>query len=216
MLQPLNDKTQGKKGQISQSRALYAPIKGWYVGSPMAGAPLGTAFLLENAFPEYDYVRARGGALQWATGMTGKIASLMPYTNGVVAYLFAYDGAGKIFDVSVQGAVGATKVTGLAVDPEVMYCQYSGTGPQTLIVANGVDPLQFFNGTTWSTSPAWTFGSTQATGTITFTANPATNAVINLDGSFVTFTSAVAGYVSIGGNLAETLANLMSFLNSST
>jgi len=218
-LKALNDKTQGKRGQISTSRALIAPIHGWYVGSPMAGAPTATAFLLENAFPEYDYVRARGGALPWATGMTGKIVALMPYTNGVVAYLFAYDSAGSIFDASVAGAVGAAKVTGLTHAVDVVYCQYSGTGPQTLIVANGVDTLQFFDGTTWSTGAPllWTFGAATATGTITFTVNPASNSNITLNGTIVTFSNTPGtNVVPIGGNLAETLASLMSFLNHST
>ena len=216
LMKPLNDKTQGRRGTISSSRALIAPVKGWYVGSPMANAPIGTAFLLENAFPEYDYVRARGGALEWAHGMTTKIVALMPYTNGVVAYLFAYDSAGKIFDVTVGGAVGAAVVTGLTAAVDVAYCQYSGTGPQTLLVVNGADVIQFFNGATWSTSPAWTFGSATASATITFGSNPLTGSVLDLNGTFVTFTNVPAtNTVPIGGTLAETLQNLASFLNGS-
>src|SRR6266576_3547493 len=155
-LQPLTDKTQGKRGQIASTRTIVAPTKGWYVGSPMAQAPAGTAFLLENAFPELDYVRARAGATQFSTGMTGAIQALMPNTDGVNVKLFAYDNAGKIFDVTAGGAVGAAVVTGLAHPADVSFVQYSGTGPQTLVVANAVDPLQFYNGTTWSIAPAWT------------------------------------------------------------
>ena len=155
LMQPLNDKTQGKKGHISETRSLVAPIKGWWVGSPLAAAPPNTAYLLENAFPELDFVRARGGAQQFATGMSGKVTTLMPYTNGITVKLFAYN-SGNIYDVTAGGAVGAPAVTGLNSVAIMSFVQYSGTGPQTLVCANGVDPLQFYNGTTWSTAPAWT------------------------------------------------------------
>src|SRR5882724_7006339 len=161
MLKPLRDKSQGQRSQISTARSLVAPIRGWYVGSPMADAPLGTAFLLENVFPEYDFVRLRGGAIQFASGMTGIVRSLIPYTNGVIAKLFAYAG-NTIYDVTAGGINPPFVVTGLNAVNEVSYVQYSGTGPQTLVVANGADPLQFYNGTAWSIAPAWTgMGATQ-------------------------------------------------------
>jgi hypothetical protein len=155
LMTALNDKTQGKRGRISDTRSLVAPIKGWWVGSPLAAAPPATAFLLENAFPELDYIRARSGAQQFATGMSGNVSTLMPYTNGVTVKMFAYN-SGNIYDVSVAGSVGAPLVTGLNPGVIMSYVQYSGTGPQTLVCSNGIDPLQFYNGSTWSTGPAWT------------------------------------------------------------
>lgn len=155
MLKALRDKTQGQRNQIIEARPLPAPVKGWYVGAPMADAPVGTAFLLENMFPEYDYVRLRGGAVQYASGMSGVVRTLMPFTDGTAGKLFALNG-GNIYDISLGGAVGAPVVTGLNATAIMTFTQYSGTGPQTLVCANGVDPLQFFNGTSWSTAPAWT------------------------------------------------------------
>jgi len=155
MLKALRDKTQGQRNKVSESRSLGVPVKGWYVGAPMAEAPAGTAFLLENTFPEYDYIRLRGGAVQFATGMSGVVRTLLPYTDGTAGKLFAVN-AGNIFDISLGGAVGAPVVTGLNATAIMSYTQYSGTGPQTLVCANGVDPLQFYNGTSWSTAPAWT------------------------------------------------------------
>jgi hypothetical protein len=155
MLKPLADKSQGKHTQIAQSRSLLAPIKGWHVGSPMAAAPAATAFLLENAFPELDYVRARAGSKTFASGMSGEIQALMPYTDGTTVKLFAFN-AGNIYDVTAGGAVGAAAVTGLDPAATMSFVQFSGTGPQTLVCADGVDALQFYNGTAWSTAPAWT------------------------------------------------------------
>jgi hypothetical protein len=155
MLKAIRDKSQGQRTQIAQSRTRVAPTKGWYVGSPMAAAPPDTAFLLENAFPEIDYVRIRGGATQFATGMVGKIQTLLVYTDGTLSRMFAYN-AGNIYDVSSAGAVGAALVTGLSTTAIMSYIQFAGLGGQYLVCANGVDPIQFFNGTTWLTAPAWT------------------------------------------------------------
>lgn len=155
LMKPLDDKTQGKRSRISETRSLVAPTKGWYVGTPMASAPVGTCFQLENAFPELDYVRMRAGALEFARGMTGNVTTLMPWTNGAIRYLFAAN-AGKIYDVSAGGAVGAALVSGLDPNAIMSFVQFTGLGVQFLICANGINPLQLFNGSSWGTSPAIT------------------------------------------------------------
>jgi hypothetical protein len=97
---------QEPRSQITQSRTMVAPIKGWYVGSPLALAPDQTAVLLENAFPEIDFVRARGGALSFATGMpVAPVNTLMPYRAGGAFKMFASCNGG-IYDVRA-GPVGA-------------------------------------------------------------------------------------------------------------
>jgi hypothetical protein len=147
---------QEPRSQIAISRTLVAPIKGWYVGSPLAMAPDQTAILLENAFPEIDFVRARGGAAAYATGMpNAPVHTLMPYRVGGGFKMFAGCNGG-IYDVTNPGAVGAALVTGLSPSARFSYVQFSATGVQFLIAANGVDPLQIYNGTTWGTTPAIT------------------------------------------------------------
>lgn len=56
-----------------------------------------------------------------------------------------------------------------------------------------------------------------ASGTATFTAQPANNATLTLDDVVVTFVTGTptAGQVKIGASVAETLANLVAFLNAS-
>jgi hypothetical protein len=157
LLSALVDKSkQEPRSQISQSRTIVAPIKGWYVGSPLALAPDQTAVLLENAFPEIDFVRARGGAVPFAIGMpNAPVNTLMPYRAGGGYKMFASCN-GSIFDVSNIGAVGAPLVTGLNPSAPFSYIQFSATGNQTLLAANGVDPVQLYNGTSWGTTPAIT------------------------------------------------------------
>lgn len=153
----LVDKSEQKpRSQISQSRTIVAPLKGWYVGSPLASAPDQTAILLENAFPEIDFVRARGGAVPFATGMpNAAVTTLMPYRSGLTYRMFAACNGG-IYDVSVTGPVAAPLVTGLDPIAPFSYIQFAATGQQNLLAANGVNPVQIFDGTVWKTTPAIT------------------------------------------------------------
>jgi hypothetical protein len=155
----LRNKTQqSPRSQVSQSRTLVAPVKGWHVGSPIAAAPPQTAFLLENAFPELDHVRARGGSAAFATGMpNAAVTSLMRYSAGTsgATKMFASCN-GSIFDVTSPGAVGAPLVTGLDPIAPFVFVQFAATGAQNLMAVNGVNPLQLYNGSTWGTSPAIT------------------------------------------------------------
>lgn len=156
-LQPLRNKTQDvPRSQISQARTLVTPTKGWYVGAPLSSAPDQTAFLLENAFPEIDTVRARGGSVPFATGMPdAPVLNLMPYQAGGQIKMFAVCN-GSIFDATNAGAVGAALVTGLNATAPFSFVQFGATGNQTLLAANGVNPVQLYNGTTWGTTPAIT------------------------------------------------------------
>ena len=155
MLKPLRTKATGKQ-QVAKTFTFPAPVKGWYVGAEMSNAPPGTAYVMNNAFPQLDYVRARGGCQAWATGMGSlyPITSLMPWTNGVQSKLFAVANH-SIYDVSSSGAVGAPLVTGLG-GSTLEYMQFSGTGGQFLMCANGVDPVQLWTGSAWATTPAIT------------------------------------------------------------
>lgn len=146
------------RSQVSETRTLVAPVKGWYVGSPIAAAPPQTAFLLENAFPEIDHVRVRGGGAVHATGMPNDVVTaLMAWRGGPSASKKMFASCnGKIFDVTDPGAVGAALVAGLSATATFSYIQFAASGVQTLMAANGVDPVQLYNGTSWGTAPAIT------------------------------------------------------------
>jgi hypothetical protein len=156
-LKPLRDKKQqNPQSQISQSRTLVTPTKGWYVGAPLSAAPDQSAFLLQNAFPEIDSVRARGGSIPFATGMPAfPVLSLMPYQASSTVKMFAQCNGG-IYDVTNAGAVGAALVTGLSTTAPFTFVQFGATGQQHLLAANGVDPVQLYDGTSWGTTPAIT------------------------------------------------------------
>lgn len=144
------------KAPTSKTVFLPSPTKGWYVGANLSSAPKGTAYILDNAFPQLDYVRMRGGSLAYATGMpVAAVNSLIPYINASGSKFFAGCN-GSIYDVTNSGAVGAAAVTGLNSSAYLEYIQFTNTGATWLIVVNGVDAAQLFNGSAWVTAPAIT------------------------------------------------------------
>jgi len=145
MLKPLRSKGVAQ-GKINGSTTLIAPTKGWYVGENITNSPAGTAYILDNCFPQYDYIRVRRGSLAWATGMGSSttVNTLMPYRSGVSNKLFAAAGT-SIYDVTGTGAVGAAVVTGLA-STTMQYIQFTTTGGTFLLWCNGSDPMQIYDG----------------------------------------------------------------------
>lgn len=140
----------------SKPTFLPSPTKGWYVGANLSEAPKGTAYILDNAFPQLDYVRMRGGSLAYATGMpSAAVSSLIPYISASASKFFAFCNGG-IYDVSGSGAVGAAAVSGLNSTAFLEYTQFTNTGATWLMVVNGVDAAQLYNGATWVTAPAIT------------------------------------------------------------
>lgn len=147
-------RTKGQpKARVNSATTLPAPVKGWYVGDNITAAPKGTAYILDNCYCQYDYVRARRGALAWATGMgsSAKVQTLMPYVAGTTQRLFAVTDGGKIYDATAAGAVGAAAVTGLT-SARMQYIQFTTTGGQFLLWANGADAMQTYDGAAWAAS----------------------------------------------------------------
>lgn len=159
MIAPLRSKSSKHKmtGLPTSTPALMpAPTKGWYVGANIADAPAGTAYILDNAFPQLDYIRMRRGSASWATGMTSAtVSTIMTYNGPTSSKMFAAV-SGSIYDVSSSGAVGAAAVTGLNSSANLEYVQFTGTGGSYLIAVNGQDPAQLYTGSAWTTSPAIT------------------------------------------------------------
>lgn len=149
-MQPLREKSQ--RGRVAKPATLLAPVKGWYVSEGLAAAPKGTAYLLENAFPETDSVRVRGGAQSFATGMgsSTEIESLLVYSAGGTDKLFAC-GGGSIWNITAGGAVGAADVTGLSND-RWEAVNMTTSGGSFLFALNGADDGRLYDGTSWTTT----------------------------------------------------------------
>jgi hypothetical protein len=132
---------------VSASRP--PPIGGWDARNAIADMPEENAVILDNWFPSTDKVTLRRGFTSHATGMTGSIESLIEYVplTGSGELYAAANGA--IYDVSATGAVGAAVVTGLT-NNRFQQVQIGTSGGQFLLIMNGVDTPQTYDGSSWA------------------------------------------------------------------
>ena len=137
---------------IQKSRAsvesLPAPVGGWNARDSIANMEPTDAYQLDNLVPTVSSCVLRGGYSKWATGISGKVQTLMNYAAGNSVKLYAITSTGNLYDVTASGAVGAPLVTGLT-SGFWEYVNFSTTGGNFLYAVNGVDKPILFDGTTW-------------------------------------------------------------------
>ena len=192
---------------VAQAIQIPAPVGGWDAISPLANMPVDRAVQLDNWIPRPGWIEPRNGSIVQSTGVgtsSDPVETLMVYNGaGGINKLFAASG-GTIYDCTTAGAASATTITGLT-NSRMQHKMYAdGAGNQVLMAVNGANNPVMFNGTAWS-NPNIIVGN--ATGTISFLANPAANDTITLGGTVVTFVASAptGNQVLIGATLAATL-----------
>lgn len=145
-----------RKPLVQQTRAIPAsipaPIGGWNARDSLANMAPTDAVVLTNMFPGVSSVNIRGGYSQHATGMSGQIQSLMVYSGGATNEMFAAVAtANKIYDVTINGAVGAAVVSGLA-NAQWEYANITTAGGSYLMAVNGADTPLLYDGSSWGTA----------------------------------------------------------------
>jgi len=144
---------------IQKSRAsvesLPAPVGGWNARDSIANMEPTDAYQLDNLVPTVSSCVLRGGYSKWATGISGKVQTLMNYAAGNTVKLYAITSAGKVYDVTASGAVGAAAVSGLS-GGFWEYVNYSVVSSSYLWAVNGTDTALLFDGASW-TAPSVTF-----------------------------------------------------------
>ena len=134
--------------QIAQVESVPAPTGGLNARDAYAEMPPTDALVMDNMFPTPSYVAVRNGSLQWVLGMP--VSTLACYSQASGArHLFAAAN-GNIYDVTASGALGAAQVTGNTTD-RWQYVNFGAGGGQYLIMVNGQDYMQAYNGTGWQT-----------------------------------------------------------------
>lgn len=88
----------------------------------------------------------------------------------------------------------------------------------TVVYDSNYERFVLTSGTTGPSSTMSFLQTSAATGSATFSANPAANDTLTIDGTAITFVAsgATGNEVNIGADLAHTLTSLLSFLNAST
>lgn len=144
----MGSRTMAKGNRVSQTASLPAPTKGLNAKDALANMSSDYAITMDNWFPTPSSVDVRSGCEDYATGMTGAVETLAYYTTGTSQKLFAAVG-GEIFDVTAGGAVGAAEVTGLSND-RWQYINFGTAGGFFLVMVNGEDRAQYYDGSTWA------------------------------------------------------------------
>lgn len=102
---------QTQRQQLAKTFSMPAPVLGLNGRDGLAGMDPRFAVVLDNWFPSTNQLIGRAGSAAWATGMTGPVETLIPYSSGSVINLLAAANK-KIYDASASGAVGAALASG--------------------------------------------------------------------------------------------------------
>lgn len=135
------------KQRISSQVSVPAPTGGLNAKDPIADMPENEAVIMDNYFPNPSSVENRNGSLLHASDISGVVETLAVYNDGVNQNMFAIVG-GDIFDVTTAGAVGTADVTGLT-NSRFQYINFGTAGGYTLMLVNGEDKMQLFDGSAW-------------------------------------------------------------------
>lgn len=139
----------GNTQQTARTTTVPAPVRGLNFKDSLASMRPTDALVLDNLVCRPSYLEVRKGWQNQVTGFGSNVQTLVSYiASDGTKKLFAAAGSG-IYDVTSAGALGAASVTGLTS------AYWSSTvignvGGNTLLMVNGTDTGQSYNGTTWS------------------------------------------------------------------
>ena len=83
MARPLVQRTAARVASIP------APVGGWNARDSIANMEPMDAVQLTNFFPSVSNIVLRGGFVNWVTGISGQVQTLVNYSTGVANKLFA-------------------------------------------------------------------------------------------------------------------------------
>lgn len=204
------------KGQTTRIKTIGAPVGGVNARDSIAEMPETDAIIADNVFCTPSYVQVRNGSALWASGLGSNVDTVMAYNGAVTTKLFGVS-SGSLFDITIQGAVGAAKLTGLG-SSRLQHQMFNAGGGPVLLWVNGADlPRRYDGGTQGALVTLKTLVGGAAYVNGTYTAVPLTGgtgtgaqATIVVAGgavTTVTITTAGSGYV-VGDVLSASNTNL--------
>ena len=136
------------RGQKSNTASLPAPVGGWNARDALSEMGEKDAVILTDFFPTPSEVRLRLGSLDFATGLSGQVETVMAYNGLSSTKLLAASGT-SIYDVTNGGAVGAAVQSGLT-NARWQHTNYANTSGNYIYMVNGADAPRYWDGTTWT------------------------------------------------------------------
>lgn len=129
--------------------SLPPPVGGWDVRSALAEMPATNAWRMDNFFPNASDVVSRRGYRVHATGFASPVDTLVAYQPPSGSQrLFAASGT-SIFDATASGAIGAAAATGFT-SARWQHTSMVNSAGSFLLLVNGQDTPQLYNGSTWA------------------------------------------------------------------
>ena len=141
--------TRNRAAVAARPRPVPAPVGGLNAIDSISDMPASDALVLDNIFPQPDYVELRRGHSSHATGVGATMPSLMEWSGLTSRKLFAAKST-DIYEVTSSGAVGAAVVSSLT-NGEWQHTMQETSGGNFLVICNGADSVRHYNGTTWAT-----------------------------------------------------------------
>lgn len=137
--------------KTTKTQTVPAPVRGLNFRDSLAAMKPTDALILDNLICRPSYVEIRKGWQEHVSGFSADVETLVPYAaNSGATQLFAAAGD-SIYDATSPGAVGAAVATGFT-SAYWSYTVASNIGGNSLIMVNGLDAGQLYNGTAWA---AW-------------------------------------------------------------
>ena len=133
------------KRQTSMTASLPAPIGGWNARDSLAEMQPLDAVAMINFFPTPTDVTLRKGYSLTASGISGKVYSLMNYTQPVSYELFAFAGS-RIYET--KGTL--TEVFSGLTTAKWQHINFTNTGGHFLTAVSGQDPALVYDGSNWA------------------------------------------------------------------
>ena len=177
------------KKQTALTASLPAPIGGWNARDSLAEMQPLDAVVMNNFFPTPTDVTLRKGYNLTASGITGKVYTLINYTKQVSYDLFAFAND-KIYET--KGTL-ATVFTGLTTS-KWQFVNLSNSGGHFISAVSGQDPALLYDGTSWAFQATTTTAQTISSITHTLAVATLTTASPHglVDGNKVTITGATS------------------------
>lgn len=132
--------------QQSTTKSVPAPVGGVNARDALAEMEATDAIVMDNWFPNPSYVAVRNGCATWATGLPGAVETVMAYNGFSLRKIFAISG-NSLYDITAQGAVGTSIISGLN-NSRWQHAMFNAGGGNVLVCVNGADPPRRYDGTT--------------------------------------------------------------------
>ncbi len=132
-------------------KTLAAPVGGWDALSAIADMDEENAVILDNWFPDTDGVLLRNGSAEHASGLSGRVESLLLYTPDTSNGEMFGASDGNIYDVTSPGAVGLPVVSGMT-NAQWQFEQIRTPGGHFMVAVNGEDVPRQYDGANWTAS----------------------------------------------------------------